>query len=69
MVLGDKEEQLESVAEKLRMKEMKLRGKAAALEKSLHASESTCSLLMEENIELKLDIDTLEREIAEVKTI
>ena len=66
-VLSDgKQEKLEMVAEKLRKKEMELKTKSTALEKSLHASETTCSRLMEENVELKSDIEELEREIMEV---
>ena len=66
-VLSDgKQEQLEMVEEILRKKEMELKTRSLALEKSLNVSERTCSRLMEENFEVKSDIKELEREIMEV---
>ena len=55
------------IAAVLRRKEEKLKGKSSELERKLEMSESTCSRLMEENGELKTEIETLETEIGEVR--
>ena len=54
------------IASTLRRKEEKLKDKADQLERRLEMSESTCSRLMEENGELKIEIDSMEIEINEV---
>ena len=62
-------EELEKIASILRKKEVKLKDKSNQLERRLEMSESTCSRLMEENGELKTEIESLETEISEVRTI
>ena len=59
-------EELAKIASTLRRKEEKLKDKADQLERRLEMSESTCSRLMEENGELKIEIDSMEIEINEV---
>ena len=58
---------MERIASTLRKKEDKLKQKSNQLERRLEMSESTCSILTEENGELKTEIESLEREISEVK--
>ena len=55
------------IASTLRRKEGRLKDKATQLEQRLEMSESTCSKLMEENGELKTEIESLEMEISEVR--
>ena len=65
-VEGNCKEELAKIAAVLRRKEEKLKGKSSELERKLEMAESTCSRLMEENGELKTEIETLETEIGEV---
>ena len=64
---GERREELAKIASTLRRKEGKLKDKANQMERRLEMSESTCSRLLEENSELKTEIESLEGEIVEVK--
>ena len=65
----DHKEELEKIASILKKKEGKLKDKSNQLERRLEMSESTCSRLMEENGELKTEIESLETEINEVRPL
>ena len=53
----------------MRRKEGKLKDKSKQLESRLEKSESTSSRLLEENNELKTEIESLESEINEVSIV
>ena len=63
--VGDNDE-LTKICTSLRRKEQRLKGKSSELEQRLVRSESNCSRLMDENTELKTEVDALENEITEV---
>ena len=64
----ERQEELAKIASTLQRKERKLKDKANQMERRLEMSESTCSRLLEENSELKTEIESLEGEIVEVLT-
>ena len=59
-------EKVRPIFHKLRKKEKSLREKARTLETKLETAETHCYALVEENCELKTEIEVLEDEISEV---
>ena len=59
-------EKVRPIFHKLRKKEKSLREKARTLETKLETAETHCYALVEENCELKTEIEVLEEEISEV---